>query len=656
MVVLRALGALVLAAWVRDARAVTYSIGPAPGTITTTTPVVTVPITLCDFVPPPTPTGNGAKGFQVTVQLTSGLKFAQSLGQSIKPGPFLTGTGPCPNSAGDPSPIFSATLNTNGTVTIVAALNPGKCGQCTTPAFPNGGVVFTLDIGTTLTTGISNSETVSLVAAPAGTPSPTLNDCSANAAIPGLDYGVKIATVPVSLCSPTTAAPTNLSTTQKTSGNSNPSSGLTGIVLSWTNPAGIDPAATLDVWRAPFGYVKAGVWQNAHPEYDDDNLFFAQAPVTPTGTAPVLTTPLTGWTKVGTTPTGAPTTFTDTPPSRGYWYYVVNITDPCNLTQISNMSAGSLDYLLGDVTNGTTVGQGDDVVGSSDVSAFGSAYGAVVPASPGVTANLDIGPTMDRTPTGRPHPDDFIGFEDLIVLSMNYSKGPAPQFARIPAAADRDELTLDVPSRVVAGQTFTAELRMKGAGNLQAVSTHLGWDPAVVEPTSVSAGTLALAQDGLVLSSGPGDVDVAVLGRDRPGLSGEGVIATVDFRSKVSGDPRVGIASVDARDRSNQRVELSSGAPAAPLVSTLAPASPNPFKHSSVFSFSLGKPGSTELAVFSVDGRRVRTLVAGTFEAGSYHVTWDGTNDAHRSVQPGLYYVRLVTAEGRFNRTVVLMN
>ncbi|HKV72565.1 MAG TPA: ice-binding family protein, partial [Gemmatimonadales bacterium] len=356
-------------------------------------------------------------------------------------------------------------------------------------------------------------------------------------------------------------------------------------------------------------------------------------------------------------PAGAPaTTFTDTPPTRGYWYYVVNITDPCNLTLVSNMSNGSLNYLLGDVTNGTTIGQGDDVVSTNDVSALGSVYGTVVPASPGTTAHLDIGPTMDRTPSGRPHPDDFIGFEDLIVLSMNFSKGPSPQFARVPAAADRDELTLAVPSRVEAGETFTAELRMKGAGNLQAVSTQLGWDPTVVDPASVEAGALALAQDGVVLSSGPGDADVAVLGRERPGLSGDGVIAIIGFRAKASGDPKIGIASVDARDRSNQQVDLSRGGPAAPLVSALAPASPNPFTRTSAFSFTLGKAGASELAVFSVDGRRVRTLLAGTFGAGSYRTIWDGTDDAHRSVKPGLYFVRLVTAEGRFNRTVVLMN
>ena len=665
MVVLAALGALVLAVWARDARAATFAIGPASGPITTANPVVTVPITLSDFVPPE-PVGNGAKGFQITIWLSPNLKFANGPGpngsssQSIAPGSFLTGAVTCPGvGGGDASPISSITDDaTEAKTTIVYSLNPGKCAVCGTAAFPNGGVIAIISVRTKLTVGSGITEHVQLQAAPAGapTPSPTLNDCSLQSIAVTYDGSHYDAGVNINLCSPTTAAPTGLSTSQKTSGNANPSSGLTGINLSWTNPDGIDPSATLDVWRAPFGYVDGDEWQNAHPEYDDDNLFFAQPPVTPTDTAPVTTTPLTGWTKVGTTPPGAPTTFTDTPPTRGCWYYVVNITDPCDLTHISNMSGGTLNYLLGDVTNGATIGQGDDAVGTGDVSALGSAYGSVVPASPGVTAHLDIGPTMDRTATGRPHPDDFIGFEDLIVLSMNYSKSASPQFARVPAAADRDALTLEAPSRVQAGETFTAELRMQGAGNLQAVSTQLGWDPAVVEPTSVEAGALALSQDGVVLSSGPGDVDVAVLGRDRPGLSGEGVIATVSFRSKASGDPHIGIASVDARDRSNQRVELSGHAPAAPLVSALAPASPNPFDRSSVFSFTLGKAGASELAVFSVDGRRVKTLFAGTFGAGPYRITWDGTDDAHRSVQPGLYFIRLVTAEGRFSRTVVLMN
>ncbi len=663
-VVFTALAGFMLATWVHDARAVTYDIGPASGTITTATPVVTVPIMLSNFVAPISPAGNGAKNFQVTISLTSGLKFANGLGvngssiASIAAGSFLTGTVTCPGGGGDATPITGITDDVGGTVTIIFSLSAGKCAVCATSAYPSGGVIATISLRTKLTSGSGITEHVRLVAAPIGAPtaSPTLNDCSSQP-IAGITYGISDVSVLVNLCSPITTAPTITSAAQSTTGISNPASGLTGIKLTWTNPAGIDPNATLDVWRAPFGYLSAAVWQRAHPEYDDDNLFIAQAPFAPIGTAPVNTSPSTGWAKVAANPLASALTFTDTPPQRGYWYYVANITDGCNTTQISNMSTGTLDYLLGDVTNGTTVGQGDDVVDANDASAFGSVYGTVVPTPAGTTGNLDIGPTMDRSPTGRPHPDDFIGFEDLIILSMNFSKHTtsSPQFAGAPAAAGRDELALEAPSRVQSGASFSVALRMQGAGDLRAVSTQLGWDPSVAEPVSVRAGALALSQDGLVLSSGPGNVDVAVLGRDRAGLLGDGVIATVSFRAKASGDPRIGIASVDARDRTNQKVELASHSPVTPLASGLAPASPNPFKGSSAFSFSLGKSGSSELAIFSVDGRRVRTLFAGTFEAGSHRVAWDGTDDARRSVKPGLYFARLVTPEGRFSRSVVVM-
>ena len=156
-----------------------------------------------------------------------------------------------------------------------------------------------------------------------------------------------------------------------------------------------------------------------------------------------------------------------------------------------------------------------------------------------------------------------------------------------------------------------------------------------------------------MLSSGPGDVDVAVLGRDRTGLSGDGVIAMVTFRASAGGDPRIGIASVDARDRANRPVELATHTPAMSLASGLAPALPNPFVRSATFRWTLGDDGPAELAVFSVDGRRVRTLFGGVRAAGSFTAAWDGTDEQGRSVGPGLYFARLVTVEGRFSRTVV---
>ena len=52
------------------------------------------------------------------------------------------------------------------------------------------------------------------------------------------------------------------------------------------------------------------------------------------------------------------------------------VTDGCGVvSMVSNMTAGLLDYHLGDVSDGLTPGQGDARVGTEDVSLLGAHYG-----------------------------------------------------------------------------------------------------------------------------------------------------------------------------------------------------------------------------------------------------------------------------------------
>jgi hypothetical protein len=68
---------------------------------------------------------------------------------------------------------------------------------------------------------------------------------------------------------------------------------------------------------------------------------------------------------------------------------------------------------------------------------------------------------------------------------------------------------------------------------------------------------------------------------------------------------------------------------------------PNPFNSLTTLSFTLPNPGSTALAVYSLTGQRVRTLVSGPLSAGAHSVSWDGRDDAGRAVSSGLYLSRL---------------
>src|SRR5262249_3765082 len=134
------------------------------------------------------------------------------------------------------------------------------------------------------------------------------------------------------------------------------------------------------------------------------------------------------------------------------------------------------------------------------------------------------------------------------------------------------------------------------------------------------------------------------------GFSGAGDLATVSFRALRLGDPRIRLDRVDARDAANRSLgagALETATKAAPPARTvlLAPV-PNPSRDPVQVTFALAQAGRVDLAIYSVDGRRVRTLVGGELEAGAYHFTWTGDDDSRRTASPGVYFAQLV-AHGR---------
>jgi len=133
----------------------------------------------------------------------------------------------------------------------------------------------------------------------------------------------------------------------------------------------------------------------------------------------------------------------------------------------------------------------------------------------------------------------------------------------------------------------------------------------------------------------------------------------VTFATLAPGDPGIRIESVDARDIDNKSIGLPvvAGAPilVLPTETVMAAPAPNPFQGSTAMQLDLAKPTRVELAIFSVDGRHVRTLVDGVREAGQYRLEWDGRDARGARVAPGVYYARFVAGPKRFTRQVVLL-
>ncbi len=76
-----------------------------------------------------------------------------------------------------------------------------------------------------------------------------------------------------------------------------------------------------------------------------------------------------------------------------------------------------------------------------------------------------------------------------------------------------------------------------------------------------------------------------------------------------------------------------------------APA-PNPSRGATTFALSLPRAAGVEVAVFDLGGRRVRTLAAGTHDAGEHAIGWDGRDAGGQPAPAGLYFARAVV-DGR---------
>ena len=75
----------------------------------------------------------------------------------------------------------------------------------------------------------------------------------------------------------------------------------------------------------------------------------------------------------------------------------------------------------------------------------------------------------------------------------------------------------------------------------------------------------------------------------------------------------------------------------------LAPAAPNPARASFTLRFTLPHAAHANLAIFDIEGRRVRRLASGLRSAGEQAITWDRTDDLGRRVEAGIYFARLET-------------
>jgi hypothetical protein len=545
---------------------------------------------------------SNARGASVTIQLSAEIELCGSITQ----GDWLSGF---------TNQHYQVIDNGGGSYTIDQAILGTPCGVTT------GGTLFDVPVQKAAGVTTDSTGTIAVTAV-------LVRDCN-NFPLPGIAGAP--ATIPIDITAP--VAVTDLAAAQKKTGND--SDGTTKITLSFSVPGDAD---SVMVFRKGYG---------DYPEYNDGTGAVPSVPATPAAAIAA------GWALTDVTTTGQ----SDEPATRDFWYYVAFTEDACNnVSAVSNMTGGTLNYHLGDVTDGTTPGNGDNLVGGLDVSLLGANYGITL--TYGAAYNyLDVGPTTDYSVSALPTTDDVVGFEDLMMFAINYGqvslRGGSPVASQ---PSDKVEQPVLVMTAQAGEQLVVHLLLRQNETAVKGIHSVLAYDAAALSLVEVAQGDLVARQTGLVffksLEQDAGVVvDAALMGRNLT-FAGSGEVATLTFDVLEPGSmPHLATAALrDVNNRTpgeSPNVAEVDGATAAAVGIALPThyehlgARPNPFRGRTDIVFRLPEPREVSLNVYDVRGRLVTSLVERVLPAGEHHVAWDGRKADGRAAAAGVYFYTL---------------
>ncbi len=89
---------------------------------------------------------------------------------------------------------------------------------------------------------------------------------------------------------------------------------------------------------------------------------------------------------------------------------------------------------------------------------------------------------------------------------------------------------------------------------------------------------------------------------------------------------------------------------------TLKGAFPNPFNPVTTLSFSVPTRQHVRLAIYDVQGRRVKTLLDGVVDGGLHEIVWNARDERGQEVASGLYFCRMTAGDIQATKKMVKLN
>ncbi len=429
------------------------------------------------------------------------------------------------------------------------------------------------------------------------------------------------------------------------------------IHLSWTVPE--DRNAPIEGTL-----IVRKLWSfGAYPEYDDVSPPNGY-PTNPGNGALVAFVPGTG------TQTYDDDVFTDH--TRNIYYYTAFTRDFAGNYSPAAASAQdrSTSYWLADVSAHP---------GGSDYDGFVDFYDKVVLSDCYYTqdgdsfyvAEMDVGPTDDSSRFGIPLTDNWIDFEDLMIVAMNYGRVD-PSWKRTIAAgfapSPSGELGVSLDSEIEhleVGDELDVVITADGSGfPFRGLSCRLEYDPQALEFICADpAGALSGDDPDLFFYAGlecqgTARVDLALLGPGRA-VTAPGPVGAVRFRVKACGPTRLALSNLKARSDENGEIpcvggELVLGGEDSISGAALEQNVPNPFNPFTTISFEIPRESHVVLTVYSAGGRLVARLVDGLVPAGRRSVRWDARGGDGNVLSSGIYFCVLDVDGKRLTKKMVL--
>jgi hypothetical protein len=278
--------------------------------------------------------------------------------------------------------------------------------------------------------------------------------------------------------------------------------------------------------------------------------------------------------------------------------------------------------------------------------------------------------------------DGFINAADLAILAKNFGKLGIPSSldpglpSPSPGGISDPIVWTVAPDRPLQeGEVFKLDLWMRSQSRIRGFAFEAIYDPLKLKPIgdAVQGNFLEStskilficvdrpAQDGLRRL-----IVAGMIAGQSDGVEGEGVAATISFRSLGGGPTEISLQNVFAARVNGELLgPIASGSSRLlllnkPVRTELGQNFPNPFNPETWIPFKLSEASQVSFRIFDPSGRLVRQIDLGYLPAGDYTVKglairWDGRNDKGESVASGTYFYQLITDRYSDVRRMVIL-